>query len=87
MIRSSVAASVLAIAVGAFSASTAEAQQGRAGMAPAQTGRMAPGPQNNAPGQQMLNNRTATNSPGNSFNAPGQRMIRDRTTTTKTRAR
>jgi hypothetical protein len=44
---------------------------------------MSPGPQNNAPGQQMLNNRTATTSPGNSFNAPGQRMIRERTTPVK----
>jgi hypothetical protein len=75
MFRNSVAAGVLGMAVAAFGLSSAEAQQGRGGMSP--------GPQNNAPGQQMLNNRTATTSPGNSFNAPGQRMIRERTTPVK----
>jgi hypothetical protein len=42
---------------------------------------------NAAPGQQMINNRTADTAPGNSFNAPGQKMIRERTpggTKTKT---
>ena len=32
-----------------------------------------------APGQQMINNRTAATAPGNSYNAPGQKMIRRRT--------
>lgn len=34
---------------------------------------------NSAPGQQMINNRTAKTAPGNSYNAPGQKMIRART--------
>jgi hypothetical protein len=91
MFRTSVVAGVLGMAVAAFSLSTAEAQQGRGGMTGGQTGRMtSPGPQNYAPGQQMLNARTEKTSPGNSFAAPGQQKIRARTTgpgDTKTRAR
>jgi hypothetical protein len=74
MFRTSV---VLGMAVAALSLSGAEAKKGGSSA----------GPQNDAPGQQMLNSRTATTSPGNSFNAPGQRMIRNRTTTVKRSAR
>jgi hypothetical protein len=37
---------------------------------------------NSAPGQQMLDRRTATMAPGHSYNAPGQQKIRARTTRT-----